>query len=107
MASGEPDTQATGDGEASNQPAEALVIMPMPSLVSVLLAAYDEKGADLTEAEVLALRDNAESVAVPRDIVPDIVESRGYEDIDPENVWEEWQTALAEQLAYRAGLRDS
>ncbi len=67
--------------------------MPMPSLVSVLLRREQAKGSPLTEAEVLSIRDGSEAVAVPRDKVAAIVESRGYEDIDPEHCWEQWQEA--------------
>lgn len=69
---------------------ELLVIMPMPSLVAVLANRAAAKGAPLTEAEVLAIRDSAECTMVPHDVVPAIVEARGYEDIDPERAWEEW-----------------
>jgi hypothetical protein len=44
----------------------------------------------LTEAEVLEIRDSAECTMVPRDVVPEIVASRGYEDIDPERAWDGW-----------------
>ena len=71
--------------------AEELVIFPMPSLVAVLLAREDAKGAPLTEAEVIEIRDGAECVAVPVSVIPALVEGRGYDDIDPERVWEEWQ----------------
>lgn len=67
-----------------------LVIMPMPALVAVLTNRATAKGAPLTEAEVLAIRDSAECTMVPRDVVPEIVASRGYEDIDPERAWDEW-----------------
>jgi len=73
-----------------------LVIMPMPSLVATLLNRERAKGSPLTEAEVIHIRDNAPSVAVPRDIVPTIEEQRGYIDVDPENCWEEWQIARRE-----------
>lgn len=68
-----------------------LIIVPMPGLVSVLLRREQEKGSPLTEAEVLSIRDGCDTVAVPRDKVAAIVESRGYEDIDPERCWEQWQ----------------
>jgi hypothetical protein len=73
-----------------------LVIMPMPSLVATLLNKERAKGSPLTEAEVIGIRDNCPSVAVPRDIVPKIEERRGYLDIDPENCWQEWQVAREE-----------
>ena len=64
--------------------------MPMPALVAVLLNREQEKGSPLTEAEVLAIRDSAECTMVPRAMAPQIVEARGYDDIDPERAWEEW-----------------
>lgn len=69
---------------------DRLVIMPMPALVAVLLHKEREKGAPLTEAEVLAVRDAAECTMTPHDVVTKIAEARGYDDIDPERVWEEW-----------------
>lgn len=70
---------------------ESLVIMPMPALVAVLLHHEQQKGAPLTEAEVNAIRDGCDCTMVPVSVVPKIVESRGYDDIDPEAVWEQWQ----------------
>ncbi|HTR41171.1 MAG TPA: hypothetical protein VMH87_06105 [Pseudomonadales bacterium] len=72
---------------------EKLVIMPMPSLVATLLNREEAKGSPLTEAEVMEIRDNCPSVAVPVDVVPKIEAERGYKDIDPERCWEEWQEA--------------
>jgi hypothetical protein len=66
---------------------EKLVIYPMPSLVSTLLNREQAKGSPLTEAEVLQIRNDCPSVAVPIDVVPKIVAERGYKDIDPENCW--------------------
>ena len=68
-----------------------LVITCMPSLVSVLLRHETDKGSPLTEQEVLAIRDDRTAVALPRDQVAKIAESRGYDDIDPEHCWEQWQ----------------
>ena len=67
-----------------------LVIMPIPALVAVLLNREQEKGSPLTEAEVLAIRDTAQCTMVPSDVAAKIVESRGYQDIDPACAWEEW-----------------
>ena len=47
------------------------------------------------EAEVLAVRDAAPSIAMPRDARDKMNASRGYEDIDPENCWAEWQEERA------------
>ena len=70
-----------------------LVLFITPSLVAILLHAEREKGSPLTEVEVLDIRDNAPCIAVPRDILPRMIEHRGYEDIDPERCWEQWQEA--------------
>lgn len=72
---------------------EKLVIFPMPSLVSTLLKREQEKGSPLTETEVIQIRNDCPSVAVPIDVVAKIEEERGYKDIDPQRCWEEWQEA--------------
>lgn len=71
---------------------DSLLIVPVPSLVATLLNRERTKGSALTEAEVLAIRDAAPSIAMPRVVVEELNRSRGYADIDPENVWAEWQT---------------
>lgn len=70
-----------------------LLIYPMPSLVATLLEAETSKGRPLIEEEVVFIRDNCPTVAVPRDVALKIDEERGYKDIDPEKAWEEWQVA--------------
>jgi len=80
--------EANGDDGGTNE--ERLMIMPIPSIIAVLLNREQEKGAPLTEAEVLAIRDSCECTAVPYAIVPQIVEARGYEDIRAEHAWEDW-----------------
>jgi hypothetical protein len=69
---------------------ERLVMIAMPALVSILLDRERAKGSPLTEAEVMALRDEAECVAVPRDVAARMAEQRGYDDIDLEKAWEGW-----------------
>ncbi|HEY0928156.1 hypothetical protein [Brevundimonas sp.] len=70
---------------------EALLIVPMPALVAVLLAAENQKGAPLIKAEVLEIRDGAVCMAMPVHAAERMAEARGYADINPERVWEEWQ----------------
>jgi hypothetical protein len=43
---------------------EALLIVPVPALVAVLMNKEQEKGAPLTEDEVVSIRDNASSIAI-------------------------------------------
>jgi hypothetical protein len=68
-----------------------LVIYPMPSLVATLLSREKTKGSPLTEAEVIEIRDSCPSVAVSMDVAVKIDAERGYNDIDPERCWEQWQ----------------
>jgi hypothetical protein len=74
---------------ADDQP---LVPVYTPALASILIRAEDLKGAPLTEAEVLRIRDHAECVMTPLDVARAMAESRGYEDLAPENCWADWQT---------------
>ena len=74
-----------------------LVITCIPSLVSLLLRRETEKGAPLTEQEVLSIRDAAAAVALPADMAAKVERERGYRDIDLDNCWKEWQ-------AYRLNL---
>ncbi|WP_269915583.1 hypothetical protein [Acinetobacter sp. HY1485] len=47
-------------------------------------------GRQLTKVEVEEIRDKATVINLPTEIAQAIVKERGYEDIDPDNVWEEW-----------------
>ena len=72
------------------------ILVIIPALVAQLLRAEQEKGTPLTEAEVLEIRDQSECVAMHRDDLPQLIEKRGYQDIDPERCWEQWQAARVE-----------
>lgn len=69
-----------------------LIIRHVPSLVATLLAAEREKGSPLDEAEVLQIRDAAPAIAMPLFAFAAVEKERGYQDIDPENCWIEWQS---------------
>ena len=73
-----------------------LIIFCIPSLVATLLNRENKKGAPLTEQEVLEIRDNAPAIALPEKVAEEVTAKRGYEDIDADNVWEEWQRARVE-----------
>ncbi|MCU0697673.1 MAG: DUF4261 domain-containing protein [Myxococcaceae bacterium] len=60
----------------------------MPALRAVLEAAA--KQGPLDEARVLALRDAASVVAVEPRMLLTLERQRGYADLDPELVWEQW-----------------
>jgi hypothetical protein len=68
-----------------------IIITPVPALVAVLIAKEREKGAPLTKEEVEEITDKAECIAMPRYARRKVDESRGYDDIDPERAWEQWQ----------------
>jgi hypothetical protein len=82
---------------------EPLVLVFVPALVAVLQHAESEKGEPLSEAEVIAIRDNAASMTVRHSQAQAMESKRGYPDLDPENVWEEWQAVRSELMPGQAG----
>ncbi|WP_223452696.1 MULTISPECIES: hypothetical protein [unclassified Pseudomonas] len=68
-----------------------LCVVFIPALSVVLQGAEANKGSPLTEAEVLRIRDQATSVAVPFDVALDMENDRGYRDLIAEDCWNEWQ----------------
>ncbi|AFZ27898.1 hypothetical protein Cylst_5922 [Cylindrospermum stagnale PCC 7417] len=79
----------------SNSP---LIPCFVPSLSSILHRHELEKGSPLTEDEVNSIRDRSVVVMLPSDSVLAMEQNRGYQDVDPENCWHEWQF-LRQQLA--------
>lgn len=75
---------------------EQLCLVFIPALVAVLLKAEKEKGKPLTEEEVTRIRDSSTCIAVKFSDALKMDEERGYSDIVPEDVWNEWQTARLE-----------
>jgi hypothetical protein len=62
----------------------------------LLLHLEKEKGSALTEAEVLSARGKAVCMMMRLSHKEALDEKRGYRDIDPENVWVEWQAFRVE-----------
>ncbi|WP_052573904.1 hypothetical protein [Haloferula sp. BvORR071] len=91
------ESETQGEAAPASDVAEAvadssrLVIFIEPSLASVLHLREREKGSPLTEEEVLEIRDNSEAVVITADEAHERETARGFQDIDPERVWEEWQ----------------
>ena len=75
---------------------EDLVITPIPSLVSVLLRREQDKGEPLTEAEVVAIREGCACTVLTRSQAASVAKARGYDDVDPEQCWEQWQVIRLE-----------
>lgn len=72
---------------------EPLCLVFIPALIALLHHAERTLGAPLTEAQVLAIRDNANCIALPYSLAAKGEADRGYRDIVPENCWLEWQAA--------------
>ena len=88
---------APADTEPPRRDAEeSMLLVPIPALVAVLLRAEQLKGAPLTEEEVTRIRDDAACVAMTAEMQGQLEETRGYADLDPERVWEQWQVARQE-----------
>src|SRR5271154_4566556 len=79
-----------------DDPADPLCLVIIPALVAILLNAENEKGSPLTEAEVIALRDKAECIAMPASVAAEVESKRGYPDIGAEAAWVEWQRVRIE-----------
>ncbi len=79
---------------------EQLILTPVPALVALLWNLEKSKGSPLTEHEVITARDNAACIAMPLTAHRAVVAERGYTDLDPENIWQEW-------LSFKASLDES
>jgi hypothetical protein len=62
----------------------------VPSLAAILFKAESEKGAPLTETEVLAIRDYSECIAMMPEREASVRAARGYDDITAETAWADW-----------------
>lgn len=71
-------------------------IVFIPALIIVLIDKEQDMGRELTRDEVESIRDDATAIRLPTEAAEDIIRERGYRDIDPENVWREWQAYKAD-----------
>ena len=79
-------------GSGGESPA-ALASVFIPSLVSLLLATEKETGRPLAREEIEEITSNATCVAMEHRDAREMERRRGYADLDPERVWEQWQIA--------------
>lgn len=70
-----------------------LIPVFIPALVLVLHDSERKKGSPLTEQEVMDIRDKGVCMMMRVEHAIHLDEKRGYNDIDPERVWEQWQEA--------------
>ena len=75
---------------------DRLIITHIPSLVATLLNKERAKGSPLTQEEVETIRDDAPAKVLTPEQRAAVDEGRGYDDIDPELAWEDWQVARIE-----------
>jgi hypothetical protein len=75
---------------------DPVVPVYIPPLVTMLWNLEKRQGDPLSEAQVVAMRDEAVCMTMRRSIAQRMAESRGYDDIDPEDVWHQWQVARRE-----------
>jgi hypothetical protein len=75
---------------------DRLIITHTPSLVATLLNKERAKGSPLTREEVESIRDEAPARALTPEQRAAVDEKRGYDDIDPEDAWADWQSARIE-----------
>lgn len=68
-----------------------MVAVFMPALIFFLYKLEKEKGAPLSEDEVKRGLGMAPSIMMTRSDAQAFQEQRGFVDINPDNVWQEWQ----------------
>ncbi len=74
--------------ECSDEP---LILVIIPALVEILAIHEREKGSALTEAEVLEIRNKSVCMVLPLSEAAKLAEGRGFDDIDPDDAWNQWQ----------------
>jgi hypothetical protein len=79
-------------GELVQRPLpEGLSLVFIPSLAALLTQAQDlNGGAELTERQVLAIRDGSSVMVGHNEVVRSVEEGRGYADIDAADAWRSW-----------------
>ena len=70
-----------------------LIPVFIPALVVLLHHLERQKGSPLTEQEVLDIRDKGVCMMMHVERAIALDEKRGYNDLDLERVWEQWQVA--------------
>jgi hypothetical protein len=75
---------------------ENYVILFIPALIAILLSVERKNGGPLNQAQVEAVRDTASVVVSPLHAAQAVEDKRGYRDLDPREVWKEWQVARKE-----------
>jgi hypothetical protein len=70
---------------------DPLIPVFIPALVVLLLQRERAKGSQLTREEVMNIRDKGVCMMMRKSHASKMADSRGYDDLDPDFVWEQWQ----------------
>lgn len=70
---------------------EGSILTYVPPLITLLAQAEIDTGSPLTEKDVLRIRDHGVCIMLSKEEALKLAEARGYPDINPDRVWEEWQ----------------
>jgi hypothetical protein len=70
---------------------EPLIPTFVPPLITLLLNAERQKGSPLEASEVAAVCDRGVCMMLLKSEAIRLTQARGYEDIDPEHAWDQWQ----------------
>ena len=68
-----------------------LIPLFVPPLAAILASTEQKKGSPLNPAEVMALRDKATCIMMTTADAEKMDGSRGYRDVNPQNVWADWR----------------
>jgi len=74
---------------------DAMVVVPIPALSFCLLHMENKKGRALTEEEVLAAVEMAPAITMTAEDAVQFAKRPGGADLDPDNIWAEWQAFRA------------
>jgi hypothetical protein len=91
MTHGKAKTTTSSKLKARKLELEDLVAVFVPSLAAILANAEKKKGAPLTESEVVNIRDTSTVMMVRRAVADEMAKGRGFQDLNSEKVWAEWQ----------------
>lgn len=73
------------------QPRDDAVIALIPALYLLLSMAEEKSDTELTETQVLLIRDEAIGMILPKEMRDQADKDRGYKDLRAECIWEDWQ----------------
>jgi len=99
-----PERKAARNRKAKAEDSDQLTAWFVPSLAATLRYREKKKGARLSRAEVIRIRDAAPTILVAPRTLKQLIKRRGYQDINPYNAWREWQQ-LRQQLDSRGRAR--